>query len=568
MTNRARVSTGDETLDGMLGGGLPRNRATLVTGGPGTGKSTLAMQFLQAGLAAGETALFVSTEQTVQELHDSFSGFEFDLDDQRLSFLTVHAAPGQTFDGDGHALTIQRLGRGPDATLQESNVVVPDENGDGAGPGGGVAGGDNLGRAEVGDDGAEPTDADPDGDPDPGTVQEDPVDHDPGSFAAAFARPFDRENLLEYLRPHGPCDRVVFDSVSGLSAVSEGSELFRRTVLDLVRFFSDEFGATSLFTAQANAGDAESRLPQFTTHGVIELQRAAVEDDLHRFLRITKMRGVDHDRRRVELEFVPSGIRVAPVRRSQPPALKTHAHRPIGIEGLDSLCGGGLVSGAGVLLVHDGRANLTALFGTLIASALEAGDDVTLVPTVGLREDRVRTLLEGHGLDLEELLATGRVGVVDLIGGWDQSLPNVVVPEKTVEGIVDRLRDVGARNGNESFTLYNADTVVHALGVDGAREVRYVSESALLGRDDTLIHVLNPNTVPETASAFYQDVAEQVLETWIGNDGLQYVTLRKSPCGFVGSTSLVEYIHDPPYLRVQGPPGAQKRTNPAATGED
>ncbi|MFB6304876.1 MAG: RAD55 family ATPase, partial [Haloferacaceae archaeon] len=67
---REKVGTGEPVLDGMLRGGLPENRAVLVTGGPGTGKSTLAMQFLQAGLERGETALYVSTEQTIEELRD------------------------------------------------------------------------------------------------------------------------------------------------------------------------------------------------------------------------------------------------------------------------------------------------------------------------------------------------------------------------------------------------------------------------------------------------------------------------------------------------------------------
>jgi hypothetical protein len=46
-------------------------------------------------------------------------------------------------------------------------------------------------------------------------------------------------------------------------------------------------------------------------------------------------------------------------------------------------------------------------------------------------------------------------------------------------------------------------------------------------------------------------------------DGLQYVNLEKSPCGFVGTTSLLEYVEDPPYIRVQRPP--QERENPFAT---
>jgi circadian clock protein KaiC len=56
------VSTGVDGLDDVLGGGLPRGRSLLLSGGPGTGKTTIGMSFLQAGLAAGEECLFLTTE--------------------------------------------------------------------------------------------------------------------------------------------------------------------------------------------------------------------------------------------------------------------------------------------------------------------------------------------------------------------------------------------------------------------------------------------------------------------------------------------------------------------------
>lgn len=99
MTDRIDVvDTGSEMLDRMLGGGLPARRATLVTGGPGAGKSTFGMQFLHAGVEAGETGLYVSTEQTIDEIRQSFAGFEFDLDDPGVNVTTLHATPGQTIE--------------------------------------------------------------------------------------------------------------------------------------------------------------------------------------------------------------------------------------------------------------------------------------------------------------------------------------------------------------------------------------------------------------------------------------------------------------------------------------
>src|SRR5690349_2964213 len=65
-----RASTGAAGLDEILGGGLARNRLHLVEGSPGTGKTTLALQFLMAGAAAGETGIYITLAETENELRD------------------------------------------------------------------------------------------------------------------------------------------------------------------------------------------------------------------------------------------------------------------------------------------------------------------------------------------------------------------------------------------------------------------------------------------------------------------------------------------------------------------
>jgi circadian clock protein KaiC len=64
----ARTSSGIEGLDRILNGGFPTGRSMLVEGAPGTGKTTLALQWLIAGAARGEKALFVSVAQSLPEL--------------------------------------------------------------------------------------------------------------------------------------------------------------------------------------------------------------------------------------------------------------------------------------------------------------------------------------------------------------------------------------------------------------------------------------------------------------------------------------------------------------------
>ena len=63
-----RVKTGIEGLDAALNGGIPKGNLVLISGGAGTGKSTICMQYLIAGASAGENCLYVSTEQTEAEL--------------------------------------------------------------------------------------------------------------------------------------------------------------------------------------------------------------------------------------------------------------------------------------------------------------------------------------------------------------------------------------------------------------------------------------------------------------------------------------------------------------------
>ena len=50
--NRNRSATGISGLDDILCGGLPSNRLYLLEGKPGTGKTTLALQYLLTGAAA------------------------------------------------------------------------------------------------------------------------------------------------------------------------------------------------------------------------------------------------------------------------------------------------------------------------------------------------------------------------------------------------------------------------------------------------------------------------------------------------------------------------------------
>lgn len=65
-----RISTGVPELDTILGGGLTGNRSYLLEGTPGSGKTTIALQFLLEGVRAGEPGLYITLSETAAELRE------------------------------------------------------------------------------------------------------------------------------------------------------------------------------------------------------------------------------------------------------------------------------------------------------------------------------------------------------------------------------------------------------------------------------------------------------------------------------------------------------------------
>lgn len=78
MTSKA--ATGIAGLDDILSGGLSRSHVFLVEGEPGTGKTTVALQFLLAGARAGERSLYITLSETERELRESALSHDWEFD--------------------------------------------------------------------------------------------------------------------------------------------------------------------------------------------------------------------------------------------------------------------------------------------------------------------------------------------------------------------------------------------------------------------------------------------------------------------------------------------------------
>ena len=75
-----RMSTGISGLDNILGGGLTPQRIYLVEGTPGTGKTTVGLQYLLEGVALGERGLYITLSETKDELEAVAASHGWNID--------------------------------------------------------------------------------------------------------------------------------------------------------------------------------------------------------------------------------------------------------------------------------------------------------------------------------------------------------------------------------------------------------------------------------------------------------------------------------------------------------
>ncbi len=77
-----KIPSGIKGLDDITRGGLPKGRPSLVSGGPGCGKTLFAMEFIARGITEyGDPGVFIAFEEKTDDLKKNFKSMGFDLDD-------------------------------------------------------------------------------------------------------------------------------------------------------------------------------------------------------------------------------------------------------------------------------------------------------------------------------------------------------------------------------------------------------------------------------------------------------------------------------------------------------
>lgn len=88
-----RIGTGTTGFDRLVGGGLLANRLYILSGPPGSGKTTFSAQFAAHNALDGRNCLYMSMHETEDELRNDMAGFGFGFDQAmgsgKLKFLNV-----------------------------------------------------------------------------------------------------------------------------------------------------------------------------------------------------------------------------------------------------------------------------------------------------------------------------------------------------------------------------------------------------------------------------------------------------------------------------------------------
>jgi circadian clock protein KaiC len=326
----ARISTGVEGLDAVLDDGLAGGRIYLVEGLPGTGKSTLGLQFLLAGVKLGERVLYITLSETAEELEDVAVSHGWVID--RMDVFDLAAAEVMLSPSRSTLLHSWEV------ELTEIVKLITDE--------------------------------------------------------------VERTGAM----------RVVFDSLSELRLLAEDPLRFRHQVLSLKQFFSGRNATVLFLDDKSDVNGAPSMQMYSLCHGVISLERQALDfGPTRRRLQISKMRAAPYREGWHDYVIVHGGLRVFPrLIASEHYAPFVGEPVPSGLAELDAMLEGGPLRGTCTLLSGPPGTGKSTLALQYVHAAAERGEHCAIYEF----DERAGTLLTRSGklgVDLQPHIVAGRV---------------------------------------------------------------------------------------------------------------------------------------------------------------
>jgi KaiC/GvpD/RAD55 family RecA-like ATPase len=245
------TTVGIPGLDEMIEEGIPDGYAILVTGGPGTGKSTFAMQFLYEGEKKfGEKGLYITFEEEPDNMRRNFSKYGWELDDIEILCLKPKRVESVDKKGDDSFIIPWSAYTGK----KDSNFPI-------------------------------------------------------SSFSIK-----DVKSLIRKKAEEENVSRLVLDSLSSLVLLEQDEFKVRQEIHEIVDML-EEVGCTSLILSEMPEGAASLSkfgVEEFLLQGVIVIYNTKKGSKRVRGLEILKMRGRKHSDKICLLEMGENGIVVYP----------------------------------------------------------------------------------------------------------------------------------------------------------------------------------------------------------------------------------------------------------------
>jgi len=323
-----RVPTGIPGLDAVLRGGLLRGASCLISGEPGTGKTTLGNQLAYQVAANDGVALFVTV---VAEAHDRMlmhlAGFGFFAPEavgRRVHYLSL----------------VHHLG--------ESGLA--------------------------------------------GALSE----------------------IRRLVRTHG-ASLLVIDGAARFEDFASSHQAYFGFVAQLIAELAI-FNCTTLLLAQPNHTGEALHSIESIVDGIIVLEDRSVNVRDTRLVRVVKLRGSSPLRGLHEFAITDSGVEVYPRLEAEPitvrPERPSRQRRlPLGIDGLDTILQGGLLTGSTTLVAGPSGIGKTTLGLHFLAEGAHR-DEQALIASFGEAPGRLISKADALGLDLGGHVETGRLRVM------------------------------------------------------------------------------------------------------------------------------------------------------------
>jgi circadian clock protein KaiC len=287
---------------------------------------------------------------------------------------------------------------------------------------------------------------------------------------------------IQRVRP----ERLVIDALSELRMLAKDPLRYRRQILSLKDFMSDQ-KCTVLLLDDRSSRDPDLQLHSIV-HGVVSMDKVPREyGRTRRQLEIVKLRGTPYREGFHDYSIVTGGVIVFPrlvaadSRTDQPPEAVSS-----GIPELDALTGGGLDRGTSTLMIGPAGCGKTSLAVQWAVTAARRGEACALF-TFEEGPHTLMTRAAGLGIDIRPHLASGKI-VIKRVDPAEMSPGELVASvQQHVENENVRMVVLDSLNGylqsmpGEQFLAVHLHELLAYLGNRGVLTIMVLAQAGTIG---------------------------------------------------------------------------------------